>query len=573
MNIFSSAANAVARLLPHNLCEPVLGDLVEGGATPLGTLLALLNLVARKHLDLWRNWNPWLAAAMSLYGSLLLLGASFSLSMNLRPILSGSSAHTSNSLLLQALLLILWAWTAGFAIGSLSRATVWASGALCIAPCLSCLLRFREPSLSRFCVLIFLAPALLGAISGMRRRNMHFRSALLLALATTALMFAFTGVGIWNWLLLAPGWFLVTTAHNNAIARTSPPRRTIALSLALLALLAIPARAAESPSKLVAREVHSTCFTNSKINVDPTRKLVVYLPAGYDSSAQRYPVVYFFPSPFDSSFRAIFDERNAQSILDRAIDDGAIHKFLFVTVDMTTPLGSSWYVNSSATGNWEDFVTKELVPYIDENFRTLPTRDSRGIAGHFMGGYGAIRLAMEHPDIFGSVYALHPVGTGNGVKILAGLPNWGLMQNAKTLDDVRKDGYSNIFTTIFEAHVPNPDNPPLYIDFPAHRVNGRLVIDSQVMDRMRNSFFLESLIGQYANNLKSLRAFKFDWARSDSNWDHVYSNQAFTHKLNEYGIPHEAEEYNGTWDSEPNWGPEGRITTDLLPFFQRHLVF
>ncbi|MGA9667863.1 MAG: hypothetical protein WBQ94_01575, partial [Terracidiphilus sp.] len=50
------------------------------------------------------------------------------------------------------------------------------------------------------------------------------------------------------------------------------------------------------------------------------------------------------------------------------------------------------------------------------------------------------------------------------------------------------------------------------------------------------------------------------------------SNQAFTHKLNEFGIVHEAEEYNGTW-GEPNWGTDGRISTEVLPFFARHLVF
>jgi hypothetical protein len=80
------------------------------------------------------------------------------------------------------------------------------------------------------------------------------------------------------------------------------------------------------------------------------------------------------------------------------------------------------------------------------------------------------------------------------------------------------------------------------------------------------------MIPQYADNLKSLRGFKFDWARSDSIQDHVYSNQAFTHKLNEFGIVHEAEEYNGAW-GEPNWGKDGRIYTEVLPFFQRSLVF
>jgi hypothetical protein len=52
----------------------------------------------------------------------------------------------------------------------------------------------------------------------------------------------------------------------------------------------------------------------------------------------------------------------------------------------------------------------------------------------------------------------------------------------------------------------------------------------------------------------------------------VYSNQAFTHKLNEFGIVHEAEEYNGVWGSG-NWGADGRVATEVLPFFARTLVF
>jgi len=81
---------------------------------------------------------------------------------------------------------------------------------------------------------------------------------------------------------------------------------------------------------------------------------------------------------------------------------------------------------------------QELVPYMDTNFRTLTTRDFRGIAGHFMGGYGAIRFGMKYPELFGSVYALHPVGTGNGVKdrrqsngphaqpLLSGIAGWSI---------------------------------------------------------------------------------------------------------------------------------------------------
>ena len=249
-----------------------------------------------------------------------------------------------------------------------------------------------------------------------------------------------------------------------------------------------------------------------------------------------------------------------------------IDKFILVCVDMTTPVGSSWYVNSPVTGNWEDFVVQELVPYVDKSFRTLPSRDSRGIAGDFMGGYGALRFGMTHPEVFGSVYALHPVGTGSGIFTMYSRPNWETLANAKSLDDVNKDVYSRIFTSIFQAHLPNVSKPPLYIDLQAHKEGDILTIDSAVTTRLRENFFIESLIPQYADNLKSLRGVKFDWARSDPNQDHVYANQALTHKLNEFGIVHEAEEYNGVWGTG-NWGESGRIFTEVLPFFQRNLIF
>jgi hypothetical protein len=214
---------------------------------------------------------------------------------------------------------------------------------------------------------------------------------------------------------------------------------------------------------------------------------------------------------------------------------------------------------------------QELVPYIDANFRTLPNRDSRGIAGDFMGGYGAIRFGMKYPNVFSTVYALHPVGTGSGVEVMYSRPDWDVLANAKSLDDV-KGGFNQIFTTIFQAHLPNPDKPPLFIDLQVHKEGDRFVVDAAQTKRLRNNFFLESMIPQFAGNLKSLRGFKFDWPRSDPNYDHVYSNQAFTHKLNEFGIAHEAEEYNGM-SGEPNWGEDGRVYTEVLPFFGNHLVF
>ena len=332
-----------------------------------------------------------------------------------------------------------------------------------------------------------------------------------------------------------------------------------------LMLAAVLAPAIMGQSRVDDRVLRSRNL-QSKIGTDPVRKMAIYLPAGYDDSAQRYPVIYFLPNPF-GNYRAVFDQRHAQNLFDGAIASRVISKFILVAVDMNTPLGCSWYVNSPVTGNWEDFMIQELVPYIDASYKTVAERDARGIAGDFMGGYGAIRFGMRHPEVFGTVYAMHPVGTGSGVQIMDARPNWDLLAHAQSLDDVRKDGFTALFTAIFQAHLPDPDKPPLYVDLPAHKEGDRLEIDAALTERLRHNFFIESMIPAYAENLKSLRGFQFDWPRNDSIWDHVYANQALTHKLNEFGIVHEAEEYNGLWSEED------RLYTEVLPFFARHLVW
>jgi Putative esterase len=350
--------------------------------------------------------------------------------------------------------------------------------------------------------------------------------------------------------------------------------RGFSVVLGLALLCGAPLLAQSGGSQVLIREIRSENLAHSKVGTNPVRKLVVYLPAGYESG-RRYPVIYYLPSPL-AVFRTEFYEKELRAVLDRASTAGgaakAIDGFIFVAVDMATPLGCSWYVNSPATGNWEDFMVRDVVPYVDANFKTLATRDSRGIAGDFMGGYGAIRFGMTHPEVFGAVYALHPVGTGSGIYTMYSRPNWEMLARIKSIDELPKDGSANIFLSIFQASVPNVDKAPLYVDLQAHKEGDALVIDSAVTERLRDNFLLETMIGKYADNLKSLRGLRFDWARNDGNHDHVYANQAFTHKLNEFGIVHEAEEYNGVWGSG-NWGADGRVATEVLPFFARTLVF
>jgi hypothetical protein len=226
-----SFVEAAARLLARDGREAVLGDLVEAGESTWQGLLGVLGLVFRQEAVLWKSWRPWLAGfGVALPSSFLLMGVSLSVSwsyLTLRcPELLQKSSLTPGSgtivLLCKALLLIGWSWTGGFVVGSVSRRTLWASTVLCYSPCLFCLSRFRVESLSRFCLFLFLLPAIWGVHQGLRISRMKSSSALVLAAAITLMMLPSwnsAGQHWWSpprwtldWALSWPAWYLVATA-------------------------------------------------------------------------------------------------------------------------------------------------------------------------------------------------------------------------------------------------------------------------------------------------------------------------------------------------------------------------
>lgn len=340
--------------------------------------------------------------------------------------------------------------------------------------------------------------------------------------------------------------------------------------IAMLAAIMLGAPA-QAQGTLETRQIRSESFAASKIGISPVRNVSVYLPPGYRAPGKRFPVVYFL-NYFFEDHREPFASHGAKALLDKAMAEGVIGDVIVVTADFSTPAGTSWYVDSSVTGNWEDFMVRELVPHIDATYRTLATRDSRGIAGDGPGAYGAIRFGMRHPELFGAVYGLQPVASGPGIQPTHSRPNFERMARATSLDDLRNDGFSLIFTSIYQAFSPNPNRPPLFFDPPVRRVGERIVVDSDTMARFQRGFALTALLPAYADNLKSLRGFKFDWGRQDTLVDHVYGAQAFSNLLAEYGVPHEAEEHGGGF-RDRHWGEQGRFYTDLLPFFARTLLF
>ena len=221
-----SLVDVVAQLLERDEREAVQGDLAEAGESAWQALLDVLGLVIRRQAELWKNWRPWLAAfGLALPGSLLLMGFSLSVSRTYQQFIdptilkaTGLTVGPWFSLLLcHVFLLIGWSWTGGFVVGSLSRRTVWVSAALSFSPCLFCLARFRVESLSRFCLLLFLLPAIWGVHRGLRVARIKLSSAIVLAVAITVLTIpTWSSRGPWipNWALSWPAWYLVATARR-----------------------------------------------------------------------------------------------------------------------------------------------------------------------------------------------------------------------------------------------------------------------------------------------------------------------------------------------------------------------
>ena len=153
--------------------------------------------------------------------------------------------------------------------------------------------------------------------------------------------------------------------------------------------------------------IHAVSLEGNLVEESPDLSVGVFLPPGYDKqSNKRYPVVYWlhgFSGWKNTTGKAGWDQ-DAVIAISKLIKSGAVKPMIIVMPDGTNRFGGSFYTNSFTTGNWEDFIAYELPDYIDENYRTIPAPESRGIAGHSMGGYGAIKIAMKHPDIFSAVY-------------------------------------------------------------------------------------------------------------------------------------------------------------------------
>lgn len=197
---------------------------------------------------------------------------------------------------------------------------------------------------------------------------------------------------------------------------------------------------------------------------------------------------------------------------------------------------------------------------MDDNYRTLPVVESRGIAGHTMGAYGAIKFAMKHPDIFSCVYAMSVAGQSLGVMIEAFKDDI-IAAHQESSYSLFADYRIRIAISMAVALAPNPELHPFMGEFP-YDENG-MRIDSSWEKWLTHDPL--SMLGDYLENMEQLKAIRLDCGNKDES---NLMNQIFSDALISKGIDHNYEIYSGGHtDKIPQ-----RMGTKVLPFFDENLV-
>ncbi|MBN2635381.1 MAG: prolyl oligopeptidase family serine peptidase [Prolixibacteraceae bacterium] len=266
------------------------------------------------------------------------------------------------------------------------------------------------------------------------------------------------------------------------------------------------------------------------------RKVEVYLPEDYnENESVRYPVIYFLHGTAQNSF----SEGNLLYIAKKLISSKIISPVIIVKPDGSCgSWGDSYFMNSAVNGNFEDYLVKDLIAFIDSAFRTNKSRNKRSIMGYSAGGSDAMRTALKHPEIFccvvshsgrlnmssHSLYIPGVLSENGGAPVSSFNPKAGPMSQA-------------VFT-MAAAFSPNMNNPPYFVDFPFDG-NGNFI------DSIWNRWLLNdcSFLAKKISKKDDLTIY-FDCGTFDEEATYPF-NTSFADSLSKIGLPCQFQSYSG----------------------------
>jgi S-formylglutathione hydrolase FrmB len=324
---------------------------------------------------------------------------------------------------------------------------------------------------------------------------------------------------------------------------------------------AAPAATAGTVEQIV---VHGKSLEGNLEGDSPDRDATVYLPPSYAGSPmRRYPVLYLLhgyggrQDTFTTRLASLADSQN------RLAGAAGFSEFIVVTPSAYTLHKGSMYSASPTTGDWEKFIAEDLVAYMDSHYRTLATRMSRGLAGHSMGGYGALRIGMKRPDVFLSLYLMSSccLTANRNPRPDAMAASEAIKTREQAVEAAAAPGFGpSTSLASAAAWSPNPANPPLFLDLPVK--DGK--VRPEIVAKWVANAPLE-MVEQYAAALNRYYAIAIDVGTMDP----LYAaNQQLHDTLTRLHVPHSFEEYDGDHTNKVR----DRIERNVLPFFSKNLA-
>ena len=291
---------------------------------------------------------------------------------------------------------------------------------------------------------------------------------------------------------------------------------------------------------------------------DPVdRELFVYVPPGYDATAsRRYPTVLALVG-FTGSGGFLFNVDPLIEPLDRKLDRliaaGACPPVIVAAPDCFTRVGGNQHINSAGTGRYEDYLADEIIPFVDEHYRTLP-RGRWGVFGKSSGGYGSIVLGMHRPDVFCAL-AVHsgdacfelcctqdfPAAL-DAFREAGGPAAW--LERYWNDPNHRRAAHDKPLEAISMAshYSPNREAPAahFHIDWPYDLETGEF--RPAIWERWR-AWDPVNMVERHADNLRELRAIYVDCGTQDEFGLH-WGSRALVNKLRAHGIAVRHEEFD-----------------------------
>ena len=309
---------------------------------------------------------------------------------------------------------------------------------------------------------------------------------------------------------------------------------------------------------VVLEYVDSKVLRGNPLGDPHLRRVPVYLPPSYGRGDKRYPVIYllagFTGSGEMMQNRSPWSETFAERC-DRLIARRKMVEAIVIMPDPFTRYGGSQFLNSAATGRYEDHVAKELVAYIDRGYRTIPAARSRAVMGKSSGGYGAMVVPMLRPDVYGAL-ASH---AGDALFEVCYQPEFPKV--ARLLRDKFEGSWEVFFekfraakTLDFELHMdplnsyamgacysPDEEEPGkalLPFDVATGRLNEDIWRRWLAWDPVR-------IAPEHGEALASMKRIYLDAGKSDE-WYLDLGAQAFAKELDKLGVNYTLELFEGT---------------------------